>query len=396
MPDVKISELPAGTATANAIVPATNAAGTATEKVTLGDIAALVADASQLTTGTLDDARLSANVILADDPRWLALAPAAPTLTASEGNASASLSWTAQSSLLTITDYIIQYSIDSGATWTTVSDGVSTGTSYEVTGLTNGTEHTFRVAAVSGVGQGEWSNSVAVTPTDAPSDPHFASVGLLLQGDLTDRSANPLTLSTSGSVSVSGTQTKYSSTSVFLDGGYIRMPGFDGSVVVPQIACETGDFTIESWVYITRAFGGAYFIGGNQNISGSSATAGGPEFGNFGGNGDWGLTRQVPSDIALFLSPPPQNQWVHIAIVRDSGIARVYYDGVQQGDTSGKTGSQSFDGFDIKQFRFIGQNTTSGSDPLRGYIDQYRFTKGVCRYPGGTTFTPPADAFPTR
>lgn len=41
MPDVKISELPAGTANASAVVPATNAAGTTTEKITLGAIAAL-------------------------------------------------------------------------------------------------------------------------------------------------------------------------------------------------------------------------------------------------------------------------------------------------------------------------------------------------------------------
>lgn len=37
----KISELPSGTANASAIVPATNAAGTTTQKVTLGSIAAL-------------------------------------------------------------------------------------------------------------------------------------------------------------------------------------------------------------------------------------------------------------------------------------------------------------------------------------------------------------------
>ena len=41
MADVKISQLPAGTANANAVVPATNAAGTQTQKVTLGAIAAL-------------------------------------------------------------------------------------------------------------------------------------------------------------------------------------------------------------------------------------------------------------------------------------------------------------------------------------------------------------------
>jgi hypothetical protein len=69
MNDVKISELPAGTADPNAIVPATNAAGTATEKVTLGGIASLVTDAGQLATGSLDDARLSANVVLTADAR---------------------------------------------------------------------------------------------------------------------------------------------------------------------------------------------------------------------------------------------------------------------------------------------------------------------------------------
>lgn len=41
MADVKISALPAGTAAAEAIVPATNAAGTTTEKVTIGGIVGL-------------------------------------------------------------------------------------------------------------------------------------------------------------------------------------------------------------------------------------------------------------------------------------------------------------------------------------------------------------------
>lgn len=41
MSTVKISALPSGTANASAVVPATNAAGTTTEKITLGAIAAL-------------------------------------------------------------------------------------------------------------------------------------------------------------------------------------------------------------------------------------------------------------------------------------------------------------------------------------------------------------------
>jgi len=53
MPDVKISQLPAGTANASAVVPATNAAGTTTEKVTMGAIRDL-AHASRHQTGGAD------------------------------------------------------------------------------------------------------------------------------------------------------------------------------------------------------------------------------------------------------------------------------------------------------------------------------------------------------
>ncbi len=53
MPDVKISQLPAGTANASAVVPATNAAGTTTEKVTLGGIRDL-AHATNHQTGGAD------------------------------------------------------------------------------------------------------------------------------------------------------------------------------------------------------------------------------------------------------------------------------------------------------------------------------------------------------
>jgi len=57
MADVKISQLPAGTAAAGAIVPATNAAGTTTEKVTIGGIVDLarentVTSPAQITANT--------------------------------------------------------------------------------------------------------------------------------------------------------------------------------------------------------------------------------------------------------------------------------------------------------------------------------------------------------
>ena len=96
--------------------------------------------------------------------------PSAPTsVTASAGNAQATVSWTAPAGTISqapVTDYVVQYSSNSGSSWTTFSDGTSTATSATVTGLTNGTAYVFRAAAVNALGQGAWSSaSSAVTPS---------------------------------------------------------------------------------------------------------------------------------------------------------------------------------------------------------------------------------------
>ena len=72
-----------------------------------------------------------------------------------------------------LTDYTVQYSSDSGGTWTTFADGVSTATSTTVTGLSAGTSYTFRVLAKNAIGDGPYSAasaafSAATTP-DAPT-----------------------------------------------------------------------------------------------------------------------------------------------------------------------------------------------------------------------------------
>ena len=58
-----------------------------------------------------------------------------------------------------------EYRVDSGS-WVTTKD---TGLSFVVTGLTNGTEYTIRVRAVSAVGRSEASNSIAARPVSANS-----------------------------------------------------------------------------------------------------------------------------------------------------------------------------------------------------------------------------------
>lgn len=101
----------------------------------------------------------------------VAVEPGAPTITsATAGNGQVVLAWSSGSSgTSSITDYVIQYSQNSGS-WTTYNDGVGTGTSRTITGLTNGDDYRFKVAAVNAVGTGVYSSaSSSVTPTSSPT-----------------------------------------------------------------------------------------------------------------------------------------------------------------------------------------------------------------------------------
>ncbi len=111
--------------------------------------------------------------------------PSAPqTLVATYGNTTTKLDWTAPASNggSPVTDYVIEYRAAATATWTTTNDGVGTGTSYDFTGLTNGTLYYFRVAATNVAGTGPASAPQSATPRTTPG-----SVGSLqaVQGNAT-------------------------------------------------------------------------------------------------------------------------------------------------------------------------------------------------------------------
>ncbi len=102
-----------------------------------------------------------------------ATTPGIPTIgTATAGNASATVTWTAPASTggSTITGYVVTPYI--GGTAQTAQTFNSTATSEVATGLTNGTAYTFTVAAVNAVGTGTASGaSNSVTPATTPGAP---------------------------------------------------------------------------------------------------------------------------------------------------------------------------------------------------------------------------------
>jgi hypothetical protein len=95
-------------------------------------------------------------------------APGVPTnVTGTAGNTQVMLMWTAPAGTPAATGYQVQYSTNSGVTWLPLVPltSASTTPAFTVTGLTNGTAYVFRVRAVNGPVEGEWSaTSAAVTP----------------------------------------------------------------------------------------------------------------------------------------------------------------------------------------------------------------------------------------
>jgi outer membrane protein OmpA-like peptidoglycan-associated protein len=177
----------AATALAAAVTAATTAVAAAEAAVTQVSVTTASALVNALPTGVTKTALLArlavvqAAVTAANTPptpvNTVAGAPTAVSATA--GDASASVSWTAPASNggAAITNYQIEYSSDSGATWTIFVRTVSTATSATVTGLVNGLGYTFRVKAVNSVGSSAASGvSASVTPTAPVIEPVDKSI----------------------------------------------------------------------------------------------------------------------------------------------------------------------------------------------------------------------------
>jgi len=97
-----------------------------------------------------------------------AVAGAPTSLAATPSDVQVALTWLAPADTgggdAPITDYIVEYSPDLGTTYFRFFDGVGSGLSATVTGLTNGTSYLFRVSAVNGAGTGSASATATATP----------------------------------------------------------------------------------------------------------------------------------------------------------------------------------------------------------------------------------------
>jgi len=141
----------------------------------------------------------------------------------------------------------------------------------------------------------------------------------------------------------------------------------------------SGDFTIDLWtrfdsVAANRAFCQQYVDG--QNYWHIFWHAGATRF--VVSN----VTANVNTVYVGFDWSPSINTWYHIAVVKSSGVTKIYIDGTSK--TLGWTTDGTFGDF---ASNFEVGRSTDGSAAMSGWIDELRISKGIARWT--SNFTPP-------
>ena len=203
--------------------------------------------------------------------------------------------------------------------------------------------------------------------------------------DFFDESSSKHFLTRTGDVIHTSDQKKNGATSIYFDDSSDTLSTVDSS----DFTFGTNDFTIEAYVRRTRQGDDEWFF--IQSDGTSANTSIGLHF----WSSSYGDVNKPTMRMRIGGSNydtngttvTVANTWYHIAGVRQGNTFRIYVNGVQEGTTTNSGAIH-----DPTTPFIIGAVTASGSAGLKGYMDQVRISN-VCRYPDGTSFTPPTAQF---
>jgi len=179
-----------------------------------------------------------------------------------------------------------------------------------------------------------------------------------------DQVTSVLTVTTSGTQSISAAAAKYGAAG--LSNSWSSYIEYSSSTNPTAFVLGTGDFCIEGWFDDNRGYGarGLFYFGGFDLIINAS--------GNL-----------VARDITGSASQAFPSTHTHVAVTRENGFMRVFQNGIlvlSGANANNYTSSTTR----------IGYANPASPYYWQGYIDDLRFTKGVARYT--TNFTPPTGA----
>ena len=232
---------------------------------------------------------------------------------------------------------------------------------------------------------GNFAVPTAGFSTLTPVEPYFHNNSLLLHGDGTngsttfkDDSINNHTITANGNAQISTAQSKFGGASMYFDGNgdYLSIADDDA------FNFGSGDFTMETWVYMTSQ--GSYnFLVGQYGSSSSVSTT----FWSIANGYNDCYFYYGSSSVRLSgTTSIPLNTWTHVAVAREGNTVRLFTNG-QVDASSSFTQTLNNSTLDFT----IGADSTAAYD-FAGYMDDIRVTKGVARYTAN--FTPPTSAFP--
>lgn len=203
---------------------------------------------------------------------------------------------------------------------------------------------------------------------------------------ITDSSNTPKTVTANGNAAISTAQKKFGTGSVYFDGdGDYLSWGIDDDVQF-----GSGDFTIDGWVNptdftVTR---GIYFYGNDGN---SNAGINMILFNDSGANKLYCFAGTGSAATSVSGGNLTANAWTHVAFVRNSNTLTAYVDGTAVGSASFSSTIAVPSTFPTLSIGRQYGNNNPNSAPFKGYIDEFRISKGVARWT--TDFTPPASPY---
>lgn len=207
-----------------------------------------------------------------------ATVPVVPTGLSTAPQASAiELNWVAPvDGGATISDYVVEYSSDGGATWLVFSDGVSTGTTATVTGLLPAVDYNFRVSAVNVIGTSAPTGAIADSLLYLTTSTSSTNVSFNLKITSTPLLSSSRQFITTSTNSATGYQA-----TLEMAGSSRALKGDSGANIAPHSASQTSPTTlgINSWGYrvpSVASFGAGGAIETNRSGGGSYLWAGVP------------------------------------------------------------------------------------------------------------------------
>jgi len=207
-----------------------------------------------------------------------------------------------------------------------------------------------------------------------------AQTVLMLHNDdtsLSDSSNYAHTVTLNGTIARSSAASMFGGFSAFSAAiGYLSL---DGSA---DFTVGTSDWTIDFWVR-PAATGISQFLYDGRPSGTNGAYIGG----FYIGSDDKIHYFANSSERIVSTASVSINTWVHIALARAGTSTKLFMGGTQEGSTF--TDSINYLGPGAGR-PFIGA-ASDGSAALNGYIDEFRFSKGVARWTGN--FTPPTSAY---